>query len=249
MTVDDAKHRVIADIAEVGAMTRETARRYENVFSGFRNELDAVIGETETMADAALATMAMVEAAASAVRVSYPHQPKLGCHDGCASCCHLFVAIPPGISTAIAGHIRETFEPARQEALIAKLSAAASAIAVVENPLWARVRCPLLDDADRCTIYSVRPLTCRAFTSRSEAVCRKIVFDTDPKSEAGVDQNPAHYRLHVEATHALIDAARNRGLPSGQTGFVAALLAELCPTAEPVETDRPVETDGQATPS
>jgi len=124
--------------------------------------------------------------------------------------------------------VRRTADAAEQQhALIGRLSAAASAIGEVENPLWARVRCPLLDDADGCTIYNVRPLTCRAFTSRSEAACRKFIFETDPASEGGVDQSPAHYRLHVEATHALIDAARNRGLPHGQTGFVAALLAEL----------------------
>jgi Fe-S-cluster containining protein len=231
ITIEDARQRVVADIGEVGAMTRETARRYERVFSGFRAELDAVLNQTGSMTEAALAAMAMVEAAASAVRGSFPNQPRLGCRDGCASCCHLFVAIPPGVSTAIAEHIRATFDIEQQEALIARLSAAAEALAAVENPLWARVRCPLLDDADRCTIYSVRPLTCRAFTSRSEAACRTFIFDTDPASEGGIDQNPAHYRMHVEATQALVDAARNRGLPHGQTGFVAALLAELCPPA------------------
>jgi len=231
MTVHDAKDRVVADIAEVGDMTRETARRYEKVFVGFRAELDTVLSQIETMPEAARATMDMVEAAASAVRNSFPHQPRLGCRDGCAACCHLFVAIPPGVAAAIADHIRATFPADQQEALIERLSIAASAIAAVENPLWARGRCPLLDDADGCTIYSVRPLTCRAFTSRSEAACRTFIFDTDPASEGGVDQNPAHYRLHVEATHALIDTARNRGLPHQQTGFVAALLAELCPPA------------------
>lgn len=227
MTIRNAMDRIVTEIAEVGDMTRETARRYERVFSGFRAELDDVLNQTDSMADAALATMEMVEAAATAVRTNFPNQPRLGCRDGCAACCHLFVAIPPGVAAAIARHIRATFDASQQEVLVEKLSAAASAIAEVENPLWARVRCPLLGDGDRCTIYSVRPLTCRAFTSRSEAACRKFIFDSDPASDGGVDQNPAHYRLHVEATQALIDMARARGLPHGQTGFVRELLSEL----------------------
>lgn len=231
MNVRDAQDRIVADIAEVGALTRETARRYEKVFSGFATELDNVLSEAASMADGARAVMTMVDAAASAIRESFPGQPRLGCHDGCAACCHLFVAIPPGVSTAVAEHIRANFDNEQQEALIGRLSAAAAAIGSVGNPLWARVRCPLLDDANRCTVYNVRPLTCRAFTSRSEAACRTFVFETDPEAEGGVDQNPGHYRLHMEATKALVNAARNRGLPHAQTGFVQSLLSELAPEA------------------
>jgi hypothetical protein len=41
---------------------------------------------------------------------------------------------------------------------------------------------------------------------------------------AGVDQNPALYRIHKEATVALQETARRHGLPADQKGLARALL-------------------------
>jgi len=72
----------------------------------------------------------------------------------------------------------------------------------------------------------VRPLSCRAFTSTSVSRCRQIVSDKEAQA-GGVDQNPAHFRVHMVATLALEQAARSRGLPAQQKGLAQALLDEL----------------------
>ncbi|OCK54947.1 hypothetical protein LMTR3_09170 [Bradyrhizobium sp. LMTR 3] len=49
----------------------------------------------------------------------------------------------------------------------------------------------------------------------------------EPAATAGVDQNPALYRIQIEATLALQETARRRGLPADQKGLARALLDVL----------------------
>ncbi|ANV99621.1 YkgJ family cysteine cluster protein [Bradyrhizobium icense] len=218
-----AEASVIADIAEVGALTRSLAKRYEGIFSHFRSVLLEALQGADTMADGARYAMAMTEAASASFRDNFPNQPVYACKSGCAACCHLFVAVPPGIAEAIAAHIEVTFPPAERTALVTRLDEAAAAAAEVEDPTLLRRRCPLLGEDNRCSVYEVRPLTCRAFTSTSVSRCQQIVFDP-AFAAAGVDQNPALYRIHKEATVALQETARRRGLPAEQKGLARALL-------------------------
>src|SRR5262249_27602952 len=99
-----AEASVVADIAEVGALTRSLAKRYEGIFSHFRSVLLETLQGAETMADAARSAMAMTEAASASFRDSFPNQPVYACKSACAACCHLFVAVPPGVAEAIAAH-------------------------------------------------------------------------------------------------------------------------------------------------
>jgi hypothetical protein len=227
MEIDAEINRLAGDIAAVGALTSEVARRYEGLFSGFQQRLNDVLKHTSSMSEAAHATMQLVDAASEAMQTSFPNPPKYDCRDGCDACCHLFVAVPPGVVPLVADYIQANFTKDEQAALHQRLATTADIIAKAENPLWARARCPLLGEDGRCTIYSVRPLACRAFTSRSAPRCHSFVFETPPDAGGSVDQNPAHYRFHLEASKALSLAARARGLPTHQTGFVQTLLEEL----------------------
>ncbi|NNC27292.1 YkgJ family cysteine cluster protein, partial [Salinisphaera sp. USBA-960] len=101
-----------------------------------------------------------------------------------------------------------------------------TAVRDAADPTKLRHRCALLGDDNRCTVYDVRPLSCRAFTSRSVARCNDIVFG-DIADGSGVEQNAAHYRIHMEATMALEQAAQRRGLPAQQKGLAQALLDEM----------------------
>jgi hypothetical protein len=58
------------------------------------------------------------------------------------------------------------------------------------------------------------------------ARCNDVVFGEVPEG-AGVEQNAAHFRIHMEATFALEQAARNRGLPDAQQGLAQALLEAM----------------------
>lgn len=54
-----------------------------------------------------------------------------------------------------------------------------------------------------------------------------MVFGDERQRMDRIDQNPGHYRLHLEATEAFQDAAKARGLDGRQMGLVHALLDQL----------------------
>jgi uncharacterized protein len=226
MSAQDAIDFISDNIAEVGNLMRSLSGRYEGIFENLRGAYGVVLERADDIADAARDAAALADAAAEGFRRSIPNQPPTACAGGCAACCHLYVQVPPGTAAVIAQHIAAHFTPADREALREKLRAAATAAREAPDPTRLRVRCPLLGRDDRCSVYEVRPLSCRAFTSRSVARCNEVVFG-DVTAGAGVEQNPAHFRIHMEATFALEQAARNRGLRDQQKGLAQALLDEM----------------------
>jgi Fe-S-cluster containining protein len=213
------------EIAEVGHLMRTLSSRYEGIFANLREALSAALEASPTMADAARDAADIAEAASASFHDHVPNQPATACASGCAPCCHLYVQVPPGTAALIADHIARHFTPAQRDALHARLAAAAAAVAAAPDPARLRLRCALLGNDDRCTVYEVRPLSCRAFTSRSLPRCQQVVFGD--AQGAGVEQNPAHYRVHMEARFALEQAAKERGLPAEQQGLAQALLAAM----------------------
>ncbi|UZE51598.1 YkgJ family cysteine cluster protein [Rhodopseudomonas sp. P2A-2r] len=225
MLVQQAIAFVTDDIAEVGALMRDLSGRYEAIFANLRSALAVTLAQAATMADAAREATAIADAASAAIRDHIPNQPALACASGCSPCCHLYVQVPPGTAASMVAHIDATFTPMEREALQARLTEAAATLGAATDPAALRLRCPLLGTDDRCTVYAVRPLSCRAFTSTSLPRCQQVVFGNDP-SAGGVAQNAAHFRIHLEATSALEQAARDRGLPDAQQPLAQALLEE-----------------------
>ena len=224
MDSQQASRHVAAEIEGVGNLMRSLAGRYEGIFSGLAATLRETLAQSGTMAEAARDATAIAEAAASSFRDHIPNQPAMACASGCSPCCHLYVQLPPGSAALIADHIAATFPPAASAALLARLAEAAAALRDAPDPARLRLRCALLGNDDRCTVYEVRPLSCRAFTSKSLPRCQQVVFGDAP---GGVEQNAGHFRIHTEATFALEQAAKYRGLPAEQKGLVAALLEEM----------------------
>lgn len=226
MSAQDAIDFVSDNIAEVGELMRSLSGRYEGIFGNFRSACGVVCDRAESLSEVARDIADLADAASASVYAHIPNQPLLACAGGCAACCHLYVQVPPGIARMMVDHIAAHFSPAERDALHGRLEIAATAARDAADPTTLRHRCPLLGDDNRCTVYEVRPLSCRAFTSRSVARCNDVVFGAITDG-SGVEQNAAHYRIHMEATFALEQAARDRGLPAQQKGLAQALLDEM----------------------
>jgi hypothetical protein len=97
----------------------------------------------------------------------------LACRAGCSFCCRalLVEASPPEVF-ALAAHI-DALPAARRTAAVARIRAADDATRglTVAQRIAARVPCPLLVD-DRCSVYEVRPLSCRAAVSLDADACK-----------------------------------------------------------------------------
>jgi Fe-S-cluster containining protein len=214
--------RVVEAFTEVGVLTRSVADRFEGVFRTYRGELQRLADAAPTFADAARDVIAVLEAAGSSFSTAFPNQPAVDCAAGCAHCCHLAVAVPPGVAEMIADHVTETFTIEARSTLLIRLQSAEAAAAAAADPTALRRRCPLLGADNRCTVYPVRPISCRAFTSPSARRCEALIAGAGP--DDGVLQNPSLFRLHRDATAVLEQTARMRGEPATQRGLAGALL-------------------------
>lgn len=213
------------EIQAIGLEMRDLAGRYDALFSVAGQRFQAVADAAPDMTQAASAVLQALADASLAIATWLPNQPKPACAAGCSACCHLFVSVPPGLAPLMARHVDETFTQEDRAGLVRRLEDAVAAQRVAPDLLSLRHPCPMLGPGGGCSVYEARPIACRAFTSVSADRCRDVVFSTPARG--GVDQNPAQYRLHGEATAALERAAQGRGLPSAQRGLCEALLDAL----------------------
>ena len=98
------------------------------------------------------------------------HVP-IACAAGCSHCCHGFIAVTAPEAVFVA----TSFDPAR----LPQVRADAAHMAGLTRGKTPEQReamvtpCPLLKD-NLCTVYSVRPLTCRTGVSVDAAVCERV---------------------------------------------------------------------------
>jgi Fe-S-cluster containining protein len=99
---------------------------------------------------------------------------RVACRSGCTYCCMVPVAASAPEVLAIATFVRERFDEARQAALDRRVGANISATEGMDMSQRDRVRldCPFLE-AGKCTVYEVRPIACRGYSSYSVEDCRE----------------------------------------------------------------------------
>ena len=99
---------------------------------------------------------------------------RVACQSGCTYCCMVPVAASAPEVIAVATFVRERFNEARQEALDRRIEANIFATAGMDMNQRDRVRldCPFLE-AGKCTVYEVRPIACRGYSSYSVDDCRE----------------------------------------------------------------------------
>jgi Fe-S-cluster containining protein len=101
--------------------------------------------------------------------------PPLACKEGCDWCCHLTVGTVVPEVVRILEHLRQTLSPEALRATRERVAALDEQRRrqTLSRRADARLPCALLVDR-RCTVYPVRPLTCRGFNSRSAFRCEQF---------------------------------------------------------------------------
>ena len=130
-------------------------------------------------------------------------QVQVDCREGCSLCCRsLRVDVFAHEVFLIERHVREHFTPEDISDLLGRLAQHSSQVAAL-TPFEHATRnteCPLLRDG-RCSVYSVRPHSCRRHHSRDLAACQ-FTYDHPTDLEAP----SAHDRiLFRELTEAMQD--------------------------------------------
>jgi len=109
------------------------------------------------------------------------HPECVKCHEGCADCCYALFDLSLIEALYINHHFNRRFSGEQREALLEiankadrqvyqikrraykDLDAGRSEDDIIAEMSGERVRCPLLDDRDRCILYAHRPITCRFY--------------------------------------------------------------------------------------
>jgi len=145
---------------------------------------------------------------------------QLACRSGCAFCCHQPVKVNAAEVFFLAGQVRE--HPGTAAAV--REAAIQLARRDPETPKVAWLRCPLLDQADGCSVHAVRPLSCHGYVSLDVEDCKASY----PLTGAWSVREPAVYGDLRNSWRLIQQAAlRLNGLPDTNYELNAALSVVL----------------------
>jgi Fe-S-cluster containining protein len=166
---------------------------------------------------------------------SAPDAHTLACRAGCAWCCHFTIDVRAVEVFAILDHLDAGFTPERRAQVLAAARANAAALQGLDDVgrMALNVRCPFLADGT-CSIYPVRPQTCRNYHATDAAGCRSSWenphdLDIDPEFAPGVYQVGG---AHVEAFGEVL---REAGFDADAYELNAALV---CAAEDPDARER-----------
>jgi Fe-S-cluster containining protein len=126
-----------------------------------------------------------------------PRQP-LACAEGCAWCCYKTVGCAVPEVLRIVCYLQQQLSPVELAATRDRIVQRDEERRALRQDRWAakRVACPLLVN-QRCSVYPVRPLTCRGFNSTDARQCERSFKEREPV------QVPTHAPSHRLATFVL----------------------------------------------
>ena len=112
----------------------------------------------------------------------------IACKSGCAHCCYLAADVHKSEADAIAGHLVATKTDAELDRIEDRLSDMVrdwrESDFNRDYYFMKRRRCAFLSPTDTCTIYEMRPLSCRAHHSMSAERCAGGSWSMIPKSRS-----------------------------------------------------------------
>lgn len=128
--------------------------------------------------------------------------PTLACEAGCSWCCHFSVDVRAVEAFQILEFMRRNFSAAEQARLRAEFDANSAAVAPLSDIERMKLtrKCPFLTEG-RCTVYAVRPQTCRNYHATDAAGCRQSFEEPE-----NLDIEPEFAPLVYQAGGAHVDA-------------------------------------------
>jgi len=159
------------------------------------------------------------------------------CRTGCAGCCSFAVHATFPEAAAIAGQLSRR-QTAQLSAYISRLKQALSATSDLKNYLKSHRQavgpCPFLDGQNNCSIYPLRPLSCRALLSTRPADWCTVDFSELDKwdklaYESSLDRQVVAWPTHfVAATQDFGRELEDQLLETMRQGKGWALSGNLC---------------------
>ena len=133
---------------------------------------------------------------------SAPDVGTLACRAGCTWCCHFSVDVRAVEVFAILAFVERTFTAEEKARVYGEIRANSIALDNLDEfeRMRRNVKCPFLIQG-RCSIYSVRPQTCRNYHATSAVGCQQSYEDPN-----NLDIDPEFAPLVYQAGGAHVDA-------------------------------------------
>jgi len=171
--------------------------------------------------------------------------PTLACRSGCFWCCYFSVDVRPVEVLRIAEYMRE-LDPVDRERITREIQTNSVVLSALDDDarLRSNTKCPFLH-LGRCSIYPVRPQTCRNYHATDATGCKKA-YEEPYNDDIDPDFAPFVYqsgRAHVDAFSAVLKEA---GYDMDAYELNCAMAAAL---ADPVGTRERFDSRQQVFPS
>jgi hypothetical protein len=146
----------------------------------------------------------------------------IACREGCTFCCYLRVLVTIPEVLSIAAHLRATRNPAKLAGIRERIATHRGRVAA--DPRNSRAPCPLLEE-DRCSVYDLRPMSCRGWNSLDVRGCE--AHHIDPRRGVRVPVYGPQYEIHLLVQEGLSAGLAAAGLESERIELVAGLEIAL----------------------
>ena len=185
-----------------------------------------VSSKKETALELPKKVMALAEDVICRFETREPLDTPLACQEGCTFCCHYQVIMTPPEVLLIGSHVKHGYRGRPKKDLFERIerykalregkSLDETASVLHDTP------CIFLKN-DRCSIYKMRPLVCRAWHSHNSSICKKHFRS----ATANPDVDGYNHRHYVYKTVAdgMAAGIAEMGLQSGAYTIAGALMA------------------------
>lgn len=158
---------------------------------------------------------------------SAPDVGTLACRAGCTWCCHYSVDVRAVEVFGIVDFVEQTFTPEEKARVYAEIRANSAALSGLDEfeRMRRNVKCPFLREG-RCSIYAVRPQTCRNYHATSALGCQQSYEDPD-NFEIDPEFAPLVYQAGGAHVDAITTAMREAGYDTNVYEMNSAIDAAL----------------------
>lgn len=178
--------------------------------------VDTIVTDEMRQTRADLAAAGPIEALARSQRrhdarlAAAADAPTLACKSGCFWCCYFTVDARPVEIVRIIEFMEQELPPADRERIVSEIHANSTALAPLDADARLRhnLKCPFLH-LGRCSIYGVRPQTCRNYHATNAAGCEQAYKEPD-NDDIDPEFAPLVYQsggAHVDAFSTALKAA------------------------------------------
>jgi Fe-S-cluster containining protein len=191
------------------------------LISDERTQAAAEIGQEGPIAALARSQSRQDERLAAA-----PDAGTLACRPGCSWCCHFTIDVLAVEVFSILDHLA-TLPTKEQQRLRERIQRNAQQLAGLDEDERARtnIECAFLRDG-QCTIYAVRPQTCRNYHATNAAGCQQV-FEHPENEDIDPDFAPLVYQIGRTHVEAFAKALRDARFDTQVYEFNAALITAM----------------------